>query len=146
MLTRTNKTLLHEEITRSVIRAFYTVHNTLGYGFLEHVYANALNVELKSLGHSVAREFDVTVHYNGVEISHQRLDMVVDERVVVEIKATERLRGNVRRQLYNYLRATNLDVGLLLHFGPGRRFYRVICDEAHKPRSATAPTKSSPAV
>ena len=134
MPTQTREKLLEEELTRSVIGAFYGVYNQLGFGFLEHVYANALNLELKALGHRVTRELDVTVRFRGVEISHQRLDMVVDERLVVEIKATERLHRDAGRQLYNYLRATSLEVGLLLHFGRSAHFYRLICDSTHKPR------------
>jgi GxxExxY protein len=144
MPTRSGEKLLEEELTGSVIGAFFAVHNRLGFGFLEHVYANALEVELKAIGHRVAREFEVTVRYGGVEISHQRLDMVVDERLIVEIKATERLHRDAGRQLYNYLRATSLDVGLLFHFGRSAHFYRLICDAAHKPRPPRIGAKALP--
>jgi GxxExxY protein len=119
--------LLAEELTGSVIGAFYTVHRNLGFGFLEHVHAKALEFELLERGHRVARELDVTVRYAGIDLSHQRLDMVVDDRLVVEIKSTERLHRDAKRQLYNYLRATRLEIGLLLHFGRVPNFYRVIC-------------------
>lgn len=119
--------LLEEELTGSVIGAFYAIHRNLGFGFLEHVHASALELELLHRGHRVAREFDVTVRYAGVEIAHQRLDRVVDDKLIVEIKSTERLHRDARRQLYNYLRATRLEVGLLLHFGRLASFYRVIC-------------------
>ena len=133
MVTRSDVVLVEERLTRSVIGSFYSVHRALGFGFLEHVYANALDVELRSRGHDVAREFGVTIHYGGIEIAHQRLDMVVDERVVVEIKAGETLHQDATRQLFNYLRATRLEVGLLLHFGRSAKFRRVICDIDHKP-------------
>jgi len=136
VVTRSDVVLIEEQLTRSVIGCFYAVHRALGFGFLEHVYANALDIELRSRGHDVAREFGVTVRYGGVEIAHQRLDMVVDERVVVEIKASESLHQDATRQLFNYLRATRLEVGLLLHFGRSAKFRRVICDIDHKlPRS-----------
>ena len=118
--------LLEEDLTGSVIGAFYTVHRELGFGFLEHVYQAALEIELRERGHEVARQFGVAVRYRGVEIAHQRLDMVVDHRLVVEIKSTERLHPDAERQLLGYLRATTLQVGLLLHFGRSGKFRRVI--------------------
>lgn len=105
-------------LTRSVIGAFFEVYNSLGYGFLEHVYASALEWELGERGHRVGREVAVTIGYKGREISRQRLDMIVDEILVVELKAGEMLPPTSLRQLFNYLRATQLQVGLLFHFGP----------------------------
>jgi GxxExxY protein len=97
------------------------------------VYTNALEVELRGRGHDVAREFSVGVQYGGIEVAHQRLDMVVDDKLVVEIKASENLHADATRQLFNYLRATRLEVGLLLHFGRSAKFRRAICDIDHKP-------------
>lgn len=124
--------LLEEALSGSVIGAFYAVHRGLGFGFVEYVYAAALELELLDRGHRVAREFGVAVRYRGVEIAQQRLDMVVDDKLVVEIKSGERLHHDAKRQLYNYLRATNLEVGLLLHFGRSARFHRVVHDNATK--------------
>ena len=123
-------TLIAEELTHSIIGAFYEVHRELGFGFLEHSYATALERELRSRGHRVARELLVPVYYKGVELSLHRLDMVVDETVVLEVKATEVLPPHARRQLLNYLRATRLEVGLLLHFGPEAKFFRVVSTNA----------------
>ena len=123
--------LLHERLTRSVIGAFFKVYNTLGYGFLEHLYNMALERELISRGHRVAREVWVTVYYDGVELGRQRLDMLVDEVLVIETKSTHDLPKQATRQLYNYLRATDLEVGLLLHFGPRPQFFRVSSQNAH---------------
>jgi GxxExxY protein len=120
--------LIEEQLTYSVIGSFLHVYNRLGFGFLEHVYAAALELELRKRGHDVAREFSVEVRYDGVPIARQRLDMVVDQRLIVEIKATEKLHKDAIRQLFNYLRATALDIGLLLHFGREPKFYRVICN------------------
>jgi GxxExxY protein len=119
--------LVEEQLTHSVIGGFYAVHRELGFGFLEHVHAAALEYELLQRGHRVSREFDVTIRYAGLDIAHQRLDMLVDDKLVVEIKSTERLHPDAKRQLHNYLRATSLDVGLLLHFGRSARFHRVVC-------------------
>ena len=119
--------LIEEALSRSVIGAFFEVYNTLGYGFLEHLYVKALERELMARGHSVARDVGVRVMCKGEEIGFQRLDLVVDEKLVVETKATQDLHKSASRQLFNYLHATNLEIGLLLHFGPEARFYPVIC-------------------
>jgi GxxExxY protein len=119
--------LVAERITRSVIGAFFEVYNTLGFGFLEHLYVLGLERELRWRGHEVARELGVRVMYKGEELGFQRLDLVVDNTLVVETKSTTNLHKTAPRQLYNYLRATNLEVGLLLHFGPEPKFYRVLC-------------------
>jgi GxxExxY protein len=120
--------LIHERLTGSVIGAFFEVYNTLKFGFLEHLYMTALERELLLRGHRVARERSVRVFYKAEEIGCQRLDMVVDDVLVVEAKVTPKLNEAALRQIYNYLRATNLEVGLLLHFGHEPRFYRVVCE------------------
>ena len=110
-----------------MIGAFFDVYNTLGFGFLEHVYGMALERELIAREHRVAREVAVQVFYKGHELREQRLDMIVDEKLVVEIKSTHELNKSANRQVYNYLRSTNLEIGLLLHFGPEAHIQRVIC-------------------
>jgi len=119
--------LLEETLTRSVIGAFFEVYNHLGFGFLEHLYVSALERELLAREHHVMRELCVRVMYKGQELGVQRLDMVVDHKLVVETKSSSELHKSSTRQLYNYLHATNLEVGLLLHFGPRATFHRVIC-------------------
>jgi GxxExxY protein len=118
--------LLEERLTRSVIGAFYEVYNTLGFGFLEHVYVMALERELIERGHRIAREVSVHVSYKGHVLAVQRIDMIVDDRLVVETKSGVERPGAAQRQLLNYLRATNLEVGLLLHFGLEPRFHRLV--------------------
>jgi GxxExxY protein len=127
--------LLHEALTESVIGAFFDVYNILDFGFLEHVYSAALERELRSRGHSVGREVGVEVMYKGEEIASQRLDMVVDDCLVVEIKSTMLLPPTAKRQLLGYLRATRIEVGLLLHFGPEPKFHRQILTNDRKPFS-----------
>jgi GxxExxY protein len=136
--------LLEEELTNSIIGAFYTVSRILGFGYLESVYAAALERELRKRGHRVAREVLVPVFYLGDLIAYQRLDMVVDDRVIVELKATEQLSPIAERQLSNYLRCTTFEVGLLLHFGPEPKFRRIVHGRAHKP-TAQGPVGSSSA-
>jgi GxxExxY protein len=118
--------LVLEPLTRSVIGAFYEVYNTLGFGFLEHVYKAALERELIARGHRVEREVSIIIRYKGEQVAVQRLDMIVDEKLVVESKASVALHAGAQAQVYSYLRASNLEVGLLLHFGLDPKFYRVV--------------------
>lgn len=131
-----NGELIEGELTHSVIGAFYEVYNALGYGFLERVYMTALEHELRARGHEVRREVAVPVSYKGADVGTQRLDMVVGGAVIVEAKSTEVLHPTASRQLFSYLRATPMEVGLLLHFGPKPRFYRVFCT-THRPAGSS---------
>jgi GxxExxY protein len=124
MRVRRRGGLAEEKLTRSIIGAFFEVFNKLGSGFLESVYAAALTKVLRARGHRVDREVPVRVWYDGEAIAVQRLDMVVDGKVIVEIKAGELLSITARHQLANYLKATKLEVGLLLHFGVRPAFFR----------------------
>jgi GxxExxY protein len=127
--------LIHERTTHSVIGAFFQVYNALGFGFLEAVYASALERELRDRGHKVGREVLAPVRYKGELVARQRLDMLVDEKLVVEVKSTYELHGAAPRQVYNYLRGTGLRLGLLLHFGPTPKFYRILC---HQPSTSSS--------
>jgi len=138
----TDQPLIEPEITNSVIGAFFAVYNALGFGFLEHVYAAVLEKELSMRGHEVGREVLVPVYYRGELAAYQRLDLLVGGRVVVEVKASEHLPPIAERQLFNYLRCTKLEVGLLLHFGPEAKFKRLIHTSVHK-RPILADQRSS---
>lgn len=118
--------LLDGELTRSIIGAFYQVFNVLGYGYSEHVYSAVLEKELERRGHRVAREVAVPVYYLGEIAAWQRLDMLAEGRVILEIKTGEKLPPIAGSQLYNYLRCTNLELGLLLHFGHQPKFRRIV--------------------
>ena len=111
---------------RSILSGFYAVYNYYGYGLAESVYAGALECELIDRGHAVVRELAVDVSYKSRHVAWQRLDMVVDNKIILEIKATETLPSFASRQLINYLRVTSFQLGLLLHFGPEPRFHRFI--------------------
>ncbi len=104
----TTDKLIEHEITNDVIGAFYEVYKGLGYGFLEYVYSLALEEELLARGRSVEREVPMPIIYKGREITTQRVDVIVDRKVVVEIKATEVLPPTAKRQTLNYIRATSL--------------------------------------
>jgi GxxExxY protein len=115
-----------ERLTYSVIGAFFEVYNTIGFGLLEHLYIMALEAELMERGHSVVREVAVPIWYKRRMLGFQRLDMVVDGALLVETKSTLLLPRIASRQLYNYLKATQFEIGLLLHFGPEPVFHRLI--------------------
>jgi GxxExxY protein len=118
--------LLESDLSRSIISAFYAVYTYFGYGLAESVYSGALVYELRRRGHTVVRELLVQVRYHDRVVAWQRLDMVVDGKVIVEIKATEKLPPYAARQVFNYLRATRYEIGLLLHFGPEPKVHRFV--------------------
>jgi GxxExxY protein len=126
--------LLPDDVSRSVIGIFYDVYNELGYGFLEHVHARAMDKEMRSRGHLVERETPTPILFRGDVLCAQRLDMVIDKQLVVEIKSSETLPSHAIRQLRNYLYATPFEIGLLLHFGPKPKFYRqLVTNDRKKP-------------
>ena len=118
--------LIEGERVHSIVGAFFTVYNYFGYDLAEAVYAGALECELGDRGHHVAREYAVDVQYKGRHAAWQRLDMVVDNKVIVEVKASAALPPFAARQLVSYLRATPFEVGVLLHFGPEAKFERYV--------------------
>ena len=118
--------LLERELVGEIVGAFFDVYNYYGYGLSEAVYVGALALELEDRGHDVVRELRVPIGYKGRHVTWQRLDMVVDNRVIVESKATEKMPPTTEAQLLSYLRATRFEVGVLLHFGPSPTFERFI--------------------
>ena len=109
--------LLHERLTETIIGAFYEVYNRIGYGFLEKVYSRALEIELRHLGLEVRREMQVVILYRDVFVCTQRVDLLVVDQVVVEVKAAEFMPGIAVKQCRSYLKALGLQVGLVLNFG-----------------------------
>jgi GxxExxY protein len=118
--------LLERELTGQIIGAFFECYNRLEFGYLESVYRRALVVELQLRGHRCAREGLIEVIYKGVCVGHYRYDLLVDGRVLVEVKSSDSLPSSAKRQLRNYLRGTGLHVGLRLHFGPEAKFHRCV--------------------
>ena len=118
--------MLYENITELIIKVFFKVNNMLGYGFLEKVYENAMKLELLNLNCKVEQQKQIKVFYNGVEIGDYYADLVVNDLVIVELKAAESLCKEHEAQLLNYLKATKMEVGLLLNFGLKAEFRRKI--------------------
>jgi len=133
-MTAKTRDLLSPELTEAVIGSFYDVHRQLGFGFREYIYDLALERDLVAKGHRVEREVSVMVFFRGEPLARQTLDMIIDQKLVIEIKSTEFLRPNATSQLFSYLHATNLELGLLLHFGREPKFYRVLCENRLKLR------------
>lgn len=124
--------LKHSDITERIIAAFYIVYNTLGYGFLEKVYRNAMAIELRKMGIEVIMEAPITVFYGGEMIGEYYADLLVAGKVVVELKAVKEFAPEHEAQLLNYLKATPYEVGLLLNFGPSAQKKRLAYDNSRK--------------
>ena len=124
--------MLHEVITEKVIRAFYNVYNVLGYGFLEKVYENAMAIELNKLGLYVEQQKNIRVYYDAKIIGEYFADLLVENEVIIELKAAKELCEEHEAQLINYLRSTTIEVGLLLNFGTKPRFKRKIFQNKFK--------------
>lgn len=118
--------LLHKEISDKIIKAFYNVYNSLGYGFLEKVYENSMMIELRKLGLTVQRQVPIKVFYEEQLVGEYFADIIVEGNIIVELKATENLCEAHEFQLINYLKATELEIGLLLNFGKKPQFRRKI--------------------
>jgi len=126
--------MLHQELTDKIIKAFYTVYNTLGYGFLEKIYENTLVIELNHMGLQAAPQQKIRIYYRGQLIGDYLADILVADQLVLELKAVEQLRQEHKAQLLNYLKATDKEVGLLLNFGRSPEFKRVIFTNDRKQR------------
>jgi len=122
----------HVEVTEEIIGAFYEVYNALGFGFLEKIYENALAVELKGRGLSVAQQAPIVVHYAGQVVGEHYADLVVADCVIIELKASKTLAPEHEAQLLNYLKSTEYEVGLLLNFGPKAALKRKAFDNNRK--------------
>ncbi len=109
--------LKHAYLTNQILKAFYDVYNTLGHGFLERVYQNALFFELQNRGFTVEAQKRIKVYYQEREVGEYFADIVVNDLVILELKAAECIVEAFELQLTNYLKATNIEVGLLLNFG-----------------------------
>jgi len=109
--------MLHKELTDKIIACFYRVYTNLGYGFLEKVYENAMLVELNKNGLKAISQYPVKVNYDGVAVGEYFADIIVEDKVIIELKASANIVPENILQLQNYLKATNIEVGLLLNFG-----------------------------
>ena len=124
--------LLHKSITEKILKAYYNVYNSLGYGFLERVYQNAMYFELLELGLNVEAQKQIKVFYKNRLVGEYFADLIVEEKVIVELKSAQLLMSAHSSQLYNYLKSTEIEVGLLLNFGEEVEFERIILTNDNK--------------
>ena len=134
----------HWDLCHDIVEVYYAVYNELGFGFLEAVYEEALEIALKDAGFRVSRQVDTPIWFRGRRIGKYKADLVVNDIVLLELKATRALDREHEAQVLNYLRATDLEVALLLNFGPKPVFRRLVFENDRKvsrvhSRSAGAP-------
>ena len=122
----------YEDLTHRIIEIFYKVYNALGYGFLEKVYENTLVIELHKAGLEALPQAPIRVHYDKQIVGEYFIDILVESCVVVEIKAAKKLSKDHEAQLLNYLKASEIEVGLLLNFGPKPEIKRKVFDNQRK--------------
>jgi len=119
-------------LTEKIIGLFYDVYNELGYGFLESVYEQALLIALRQAGLDVEAQVEIPVRFRGLEVGNYKADLQVDRKVLIELKAARSLEKAHEAQILNYLKATNIEVGLLLNFGERPQFRRFVFDNERK--------------
>ncbi len=122
----------HSEITNLIIKAYYNVYNKLGYGFLEKVYENSMMIELKKLDLNCKNQVPIKVHYDDRIVGDYYADIIVNDLVIIELKAAKSLCEEHEIQLVNYLKATGIEVGLLLNFGKETEFRRKVFTNRYK--------------
>lgn len=118
--------LLHKTITEDILKVYYDIYNELGCGFLEKVYQNSMYFELKSKGYKVEAQRPIKVYFKNQLVGEYYADLLIEDKVIVELKACELLMNAHVAQLMNYLKATEIEVGLLLNFGEEAEFKRII--------------------
>ena len=115
---------MNDKLTEKIIACAYKVHNTLGAGFLEKVYENSLMIELKKSGLYAKSQVPIKVYYEGIIVGDYFADILVEEEVILELKAVENLHTIHEVQLVNYLKATDKEIGLLINFGSSVKIKR----------------------
>jgi len=123
---------MYTELTEKIIGCAFKVYNQLGAGFLEKIYENALAIELKDAGLSAQQQYPIKVYYNEIVIGDYIADIVVEDRVIIELKAVNNLAKAHEVQLVNYLKATKIEVGLLINFGDTISVKRKVLSKNHK--------------
>ena len=122
----------YENITEKIIKSFYNVYNTLGYGFLEKVYENAMTLDLRKAGLNCENQTPIKVYYYNEIIGEYFADVLVEKKIIIELKAIKQLTKQDEAQLLNYLSSTKIEVGLLLNFGEQPEIKRKIFDNKLK--------------
>ena len=124
--------LKHADLTETIIGVFYDVYNELGYGFLESVYEGAMAVALREAGLSAMRQVAVPVWFRGNMVGDFRADILVEDRVLLDLKSARVLERSHEAQILHYLKSTKIEIGLLLNFGQRPQFRRLLFDNERK--------------
>ncbi|OHD62395.1 MAG: GxxExxY protein [Spirochaetes bacterium GWF1_41_5] len=124
--------LLYKEITDKIMKGFYDVYNELGRGFLENVYENALIIALKEYGLSLEQQKGINVYFRNELVGEYRVDILVENKIILELKACRKFAPEHEAQIIHYLKATGMSVGMLLNFGDVPEFKRVVYDNLRK--------------
>ena len=124
--------LKYRELTEKILSIFYDVYNELGHGFLEHVYARSMEHALTTAGLQVAREVPIAVWFRSFQVGDFKADLLVEDKVLLELKAARTIDGAFEKQILNYLRATEIEIGLLLNFGNKPEFRRFAFENSRK--------------
>ena len=132
VMSRRSIELIHSELTEKIIGVFYDVYNELGYGFLESTYAEAIVIALGQAGLVVQREYPVPVWFRGVKVGQYFADVMVNDKILLELKTAHNIDSAHEAQLLHYSRATEIEVGLLLNFGVRPQFRRLLFDNVRK--------------
>ena len=130
-----NDNFKYSDLTGKIIKAYYNVYNKLGYGFLEKVYENSMMIELKNLGLNPKNQVPIKVYYYDKTVGDYFADIIVNNLVIIELKAAEALCEEHEIQLVNYLKATEIEVGLLLNFGKKAEFRRKVLTKEYKSKT-----------
>ncbi|MDD5569526.1 MAG: GxxExxY protein [Bacteroidales bacterium] len=133
-----NNNFKHSDITEKILRAFFNVYNSLGYGFLEKVYENAMLIELIKLNLNAVKQSPAKIYYDDVLVGDYFADIVVENKVILELKAIENLCPEHEVQLVNYLKATEIEVGLLLNFGKKPQYKRRVLTKEYRNKKVDA--------
>lgn len=133
-----NEQFLHADLTHAIIGTFYEVYNELGHGFLESVYENALAIALRSKGFEVHQQIAIPVWFRGTRVGDFNADLMVNKLILLELKTVRAIEQAHLAQLMNYLKATEIEVGLVLNFGPKPEFKRAVFGNDRKTDAAAA--------
>lgn len=133
-----NNNFKYSDITEKILRAFFNVYNRLGYGFIEKVYENAMLIELIKLNLNAVKQSPAKIYYDNVLVGDYFADIVVEDKVIVELKAVEALCTEHEVQLVNYLKATEIEVGLLLNFGKKPQYKRRVLTKEYRNKRVDA--------
>ena len=134
--SQVNEQFRHSELTKSIIGVFYEVYNELGHGFIESVYENSLSIALREKGCEVHQQIAIPVWFRSKQVGDFDADVLVDKLVLLELKVARSIEQAHIAQLLNYLKATQIEVGLLLNFGPKPEFKRVVFGNERKVAAA----------